>query len=76
MTGGGIYPGGASVTVTAAAAAGRKFTNWKENDGVRISGAANFTFTLDGNYALVANFVPIVGTAVVTTKRLPERSRA
>ncbi|MEQ1749617.1 MAG: hypothetical protein ABL974_09365 [Prosthecobacter sp.] len=58
----GQYNLGQPVTVSAAAADGYVFTGWTR-DGVPMSAATNFTFTLDDSYALIANFAPVVGVA-------------
>ncbi len=55
VTGGGSYNQGASCTVTATANAGFTFTNWTENGSV-VSTQANFTFIVNSNRNLVANF--------------------
>ena len=55
VTGGGTYQQGQSCTVTATANTGYNFTNWTENGNV-VSTQANFTFTVNSNRTLVANF--------------------
>jgi hypothetical protein len=55
VTGGGTYQQGQSCTVTASANAGFTFTNWTENGNV-VSTQANYTFTVNSNRNLVANF--------------------
>ena len=55
VTGGGTYNQGQSCTVTATANAGFTFTNWTENGSV-VSTQASYTFTVNGNRTLVANF--------------------
>ena len=54
-TGGGTYNHGQSCTVIATSADGYTFTNWTENGSV-VSTNANYTFTVTGDRALVANF--------------------
>ena len=54
-TGGGTYNHGQSCTVIATAANGYTFTNWTEGGNV-VSTNANYTFTVNNNRALVANF--------------------
>ena len=54
-TGGGTYQQGQSCTVHATAAAGHTFEGWTEN-GNTVSTNTNYTFTVTGNRALVANF--------------------
>ena len=53
--GGGTYNQGASCTVTASANTGYTFTNWTENGNV-VSTSARYTFTVNANRNLVANF--------------------
>ena len=55
VTGGGNYTQGQSCTVTATANPGFIFVNWTENGNV-VSTNANYTFTVNGNRTLVANF--------------------
>ena len=55
VTGGGTYPAGQSCTVAATANNGYVFANWTENGNV-VSTNASYTFTVNGNRTLVANF--------------------
>ena len=55
VAGGGTYNQGQSCTVTATANSGYTFTNWTENGNV-VSTQANYTFTVNNNRTLVANF--------------------
>ena len=55
VSGGGSYNYGASCTLTATASQGYTFTNWTENGNV-VSNNANYTFTVNANRTLVANF--------------------
>ena len=55
VTGGGTYNQGQSCTVTATANSGYTFTNWTENGAV-VSTQASYTFTVNSNRNLVANF--------------------
>ena len=64
-TGGGTFTYGQSCTVTAAANTGYTFTNWTENGNV-ISSNADYTFTVEGNRNLVANFTAITYTITVS----------
>src|SRR5689334_21087956 len=58
-TGGdGAYSDGASATVTATANYGYKFSKWQDN-GVTVSSARNYTFTVLSNRVLVARFKPV-----------------
>lgn len=53
--GAGTYTAGSSRTVSATATSGHIFINWAENGSV-VSSSANYTFTLNDNRTLVANF--------------------
>jgi hypothetical protein len=55
VTGGGTYPAGQSCTVAATANNGYVFANWTENGNV-VSTTARYTFTVNGNRTLLANF--------------------
>ena len=55
VTGGGTYQQGQSCTVSATANNGYTFTNWTENGNV-VSTNRDYTFTVNGNRTLVANF--------------------
>ena len=54
-SGGGFFNAGASVTVSAVANAGYTFTNWTEGI-VLLSTNSNYTFTINSNRVLIANF--------------------
>lgn len=55
VSGGGTYQQGQSCTVTATSNTGYTFSNWTENGNV-VSTQANYTFNVNGNRTLVANF--------------------
>lgn len=55
VSGGGTYNYGTSCTVSATPASGYQFVNWTEN-GNLVSNSAEYTFTVDGDHTLVANF--------------------
>lgn len=55
VSGSGTYQHGQSCTVHATANSGYTFLNWTEGDSV-VSTQANYTFTVNGNKSLVANF--------------------
>lgn len=55
VSGGGTYTNGQSCTVHASAATGYTFINWTEN-GNQVSSQADYTFSVEGNRNLVANF--------------------
>jgi uncharacterized repeat protein (TIGR02543 family) len=63
--GSGAYNAGSSVTVTATANTGYAFINWTEN-GVIASTSASYTFALNANKTLVANFAVNTVTLNVT----------
>ncbi len=65
VSGGGTYQQGQSCTVHATANTGYTFTNWTENGNV-VSTNANYTFTVNGNRTLVANFQMQSYTITVT----------
>ena len=67
-TGGGTFAAGTSQTVTATANSGFTFSNWTENGSV-VSTSASYTFALNGNRSLVANFATI--TYTITTSSSP-----
>ena len=67
-TGTGWYEPGSSCTVTATANSGYTFVNWTEN-GTQVSTNANYTFTVNGNRNLVANFQQVNYT--ITTSSSP-----
>ena len=65
VSGGETVPAGSSVTARATANAHYVFVNWTENGSI-VSTDANYTFTLNSNRTLVANFeaAPTVNVAV------------
>lgn len=66
-SGGGSYPEGGTVTVTAIPAVGYEFVNWTEG-GVQVSASASYSFMVTTNRTLVANFqtLPVVSIADAT----------
>ncbi|MDR0650814.1 MAG: hypothetical protein LBG59_05440 [Candidatus Peribacteria bacterium] len=58
VIGGGTFNEGTSQTVTATPASGWRFVNWAEN-GILVSADVAYSFTLNGNRSLVANFEQI-----------------
>ena len=56
VTGGGTYEQGQSCTISARAATGYIFLGWTYN-GNQVSPNADFTFTVNGNRSLVAQFM-------------------
>ena len=68
VTGGGTFEEGQSCTVTATANSDYTFENWTENGDV-VSDNASYTFTVNGNRTLVANFTenpPTIYTVTVS----------
>jgi len=59
-TGGGIYEGNKTVTVTATANDGYKFVNWTKNS-IEVSTDNPYSFTVTEDVELVANFKEEVG---------------
>ena len=55
VTGGGTYEEGQPCTITATANNGYTFNNWTEN-GVVVSSDATYTFIVNDNHNLIANF--------------------
>jgi subtilase family serine protease len=55
VTGGGMFAGGTSDTVTAAPKSGHTFLHWTENGRV-VSTSESYTFTVSANITLVADF--------------------
>ena len=58
VSGGGTYQQGQQCTVIATASDRFSFSNWTEN-GNPVSYDANYTFTVNSNRTLVANFTPL-----------------
>ena len=66
ITGSGTYNHGQTCTLTATANQGYTFVNWTEN-GTVVSTNANYTFTVNANRNLVANFSANTYTIGVST---------
>lgn len=66
--GAGDFAEGSTVTVTATPINGYAFVNWTK-DGTSVSSDANYQFTMAGNVALVAHFVPVLlsNTIIITS---------
>lgn len=73
VTGGGTYTEGASCTVSATANTNYTFTNWTENGNV-VSTNASYTFTVNSNRNLVANFTYVPPTYTVSVSVNPSNS--
>ena len=71
-TGAGSYAAGSSVTVTATAKSGFTFSNWTENGSV-VSSSASYTFTINANRTLVANFTSNQTSYTITLSASPLR---
>jgi hypothetical protein len=69
-TGDGSFAPGSEVTVNATANAGYRFVNWTDNGQV-VSNAASYTFAIDVNHSLVANFTLDVPQRTITTSAAP-----
>ena len=72
VSGGGEFSYGQSCTVTAAPAEGFMFAGWIQ-DGIMVSGSAEYTFTVISNMDMVANFEEGVeiGEGTSTNNYLP-----
>ena len=71
--GGGTYQQGQSCTVSATANSGYTFVNWTEN-GNQVSSNANYTFTVNSNRTLVANFSAQAPTYTISVSPYPTSS--
>jgi len=65
-SGSGAYNKGSSVTIMATPNSGYTFTNWT-NNGVIVSTSASYTFALNANTTLVANFSQVITTPLFTS---------
>ncbi len=69
--GAGNFAQGSTITVTATALPTFAFTNWTEN-GTVVSTSTSYTFKVNGNRTLVANFIPIpVGNSAISLSSSP-----
>lgn len=71
VSGSGTYQQGQTCTVRAVANTGYTFTNWTEN-GSQVSINANYTFTINNNRTLVANFIPNTQIYTINVSKFPE----
>jgi uncharacterized repeat protein (TIGR02543 family) len=69
-TGDGAYEPGSNVTVNATAAPGFHFVNWMDNDKI-VSTSASYTFAIDVNHSLVANFALTVPQRSIAASATP-----
>lgn len=60
-SGAGDFAQGSTAIVTAVPSPGYAFTNWTKA-GVIVSATSEYSFTMDGNVALVANFIPSISS--------------
>lgn len=72
-TGGGYFAQGAKVAISAVPLIGYTFKNWTDSGTTNIvSASPNYQYTMNGNHALVANFVPVVlGSFAVNLSSFP-----
>lgn len=70
-TGDGSYDSGSGATVTATASQGYVFTKWTDG-GNLVSTQAGYTFTVNANRSLVANFVPAGSQQTIATSASPQ----
>ena len=70
VTGGGTYQQGQQCTVSATPNANYTFTNWTENGNV-VSTNASYTFDVNANRSLVANFTYVAPTYTVSVSANP-----
>jgi hypothetical protein len=66
VTGGGSYNSGSQATVVATALSGWSFINWTEN-GSQVSANPSYSFTVNSNRNLVANFTQGITFSIVTS---------
>lgn len=59
VNGGGSFPSGQSITVTATPNSDYTFTNWTDGNGNVVSTSASYTFTVTQDVTLVANFASV-----------------
>jgi len=70
---GGEYDEGTDVQLTATRNFGYKFLNWTAEDGSVVSEAPKFTYTLDANTVLTANFEKINTYSVAVSVEAPAK---
>ena len=69
-TGSGSYVSGSTVNITATPNAGYTFVNWTEGTNILSTNAA-YSFTIEGNRTLVANFTVTIVNYTVTLSSFP-----
>ncbi len=70
VTGADTYPQAASVTLVATANPGYVFANWMEGASI-VSTSPSYTFAVQGNRTLVANFVTVGSATAISTHSSP-----
>lgn len=71
VSGGGTYTNGQTCTLAASQNPGYTFSNWTEN-GIVVSSAPTYIFTVSGNRTLVANYTTNgVSTSNIATSSMP-----
>ena len=70
VSGTGTYNSGSVVTVSAAPVIGYNFVNWTEN-GTQVSTGLTYSFTINGNRTIVANFTLNPNTCSIQTSAIP-----
>lgn len=71
VSGGGSYSYGSSCTLTATPAAGYNFSSWSVG-GAEVSSQNPYTFTVNGNVSVVANFS--LGSHTITATNSPSNA--
>lgn len=69
-TGAGRYPKGAAVTVDAGPNQGYRFTGWRGDSGELLSTEQRYTFEVQGDVSLTAEYVQVFSVIIVTN--IPE----
>jgi len=70
VSGGGTYNFGSSVTLTATPGNGYNFVNWTEN-GTQVSSSINYSFSINSNSTIVANFILKPNTSGILASATP-----
>lgn len=70
IVGSGIYASSANATLVAAPAVGYVFANWTEDSAV-VSTSPGYTFSVQGDRILVANFAPVGLAKSISTSSSP-----
>lgn len=70
VSGAGVFPAGAGISLVAVPEAGFAFVNWTEN-GSPVSNSPTLAFNVSADRTLVANFVALGSDKAITTVSLP-----